>query len=50
MKAVWYSTHLLSVANPDRTADNSHIRMLSFAARDGLKCEDLRVTDSTESS
>jgi len=50
MKAVWFSTHLLSVANPDRTADNSHVRMLSFAARDGLKCEDLRLTDNTEST
>jgi hypothetical protein len=50
MKAVWFSTHLLSVANPDRTADNSHVRMLSFAARDGLKCEDLRLTDNIEST
>ena len=41
MKAVWSSTHLLSITDPDQTAQPAHVRVLTYATRDGLDCEDL---------
>ena len=41
MKAVWSATHLLSITDPDQTAQPAHVRVLTYATRDGLDCEDL---------
>jgi len=41
MKAVWSATHLLSITDPDQTAQPAHIRVLSYATRGGLDCDDL---------
>lgn len=41
MKAVWCSTHLLSITDPDQTSQPARVRVLSFATRDGLDCDDL---------
>lgn len=41
MKAVWLATHLLSITDPDQTAQPAHVRVLSYATRGGLSCDDL---------
>lgn len=41
MKAMWYSTHLLTISDPDQTSQPGHVRILSFATRDGLHVEEL---------
>lgn len=41
MKAVWSATHLLSITDPDQTAQPAHVRILSYATRGGLDCDDL---------
>jgi len=41
MKAVWSATHLLSITDPDQTAQPAHVRVLSYATRGGLDCDDL---------
>lgn len=41
MNAVWYATHFLSIIDTDQTAQPTHVRLLSFALRDGVACEDL---------
>jgi len=41
MSAVWASTHLLAVTDPDETAHPGHVRLASFATRDGLGCDNL---------
>jgi len=46
MSAVWASTHLLSVCDPDETAHPTLVRVASFAARDGLVCDNLFIDTS----
>lgn len=41
LKAVWSATHLLSITDPDQTAQPAHVRVLSYATRGGLDCDDL---------
>jgi len=41
LSAVWASTHLLSMADLDDTASPAHVRIASFATRDGLACDHL---------
>ncbi len=43
MLAIWHSTHLLSIADPDQTSVPSHLRILTHAARDGLLVDDLSL-------
>lgn len=45
MLAVWHSTHLLSVTDPDQTSVPSHLRILNYATRDGLFVDDLSQHD-----
>ncbi len=41
--AIWHSTHLLSVTDPDQTAMPGLVRVLSYATRDGLLIDDLNL-------
>jgi hypothetical protein len=41
--AIWHSTHLLSITDPDQTSVPSHVRILNYATRDGLLVDDLSL-------
>jgi hypothetical protein len=41
LKAIWYSTHLLCIADLDQTAQPTHIRLLTSATRGGLVVDQL---------
>lgn len=46
MHAIWHATHLVSITDPDQTAVPSHVRIYTFATRDGLMVDDLNVDDT----
>jgi hypothetical protein len=41
MAAVWAATQVLTICNPDQTANPSLMRLLAHAAREGLACVEL---------
>lgn len=44
MMAVWDSTHVLTICDPDQTANPAMVRVLSLATREGLLCDELSAS------